>query len=143
MAVWGTDFPYLRATDSPGEESAAHYMDTVTFSKEEFADALGLDLTGSPASWLGLATYTAGGGVNTMFIGGQEFKGTELRSRLGLRSTAFTMRAEGDTVTVTTRGFGHRVGMSQYGDAMALLGSDFEQILSHYYQGTVLKLWEN
>lgn len=144
VAVWGTDFPYLRATNSPGEENAAHYMDTVLFSTEEFADALGLKLSGSPQSWLGMATYTAGGGVNTMFIGGQEFKGTVLRSLLGLRSTDFTMTAEGDAITVVTRGFGHRVGMSQYGaDAMALSGSRYEEILSHYYQGTTLTHWKN
>lgn len=139
VAVWGTDFPYLRATDSPGEEDAAHYTDTVTFTKEEFQNLLGTSLRGSPASWLGMATYTAGGGIASMEIGGVSYKGTELRSLLGLRSTAFTMTAEGDTITVTTRGYGHRVGMSQYGaDAMAVAGSSYAEILAHYYQGTTL-----
>lgn len=142
VAVWGTDVPYLRATDSPGEEQATHYTDTVTFSGDEFAQALGLKLTGDAASWLGRATYTAGGGVNTMTIGGKEFQGTELRKRLGLRSTAFTMTAEGNAISVTTKGYGHRVGMSQYGaDAMAVQGSGYEEILAHYYQGTVLSAW--
>lgn len=141
VAVWGTDFPYLRATDSPGEEGAAHYTDTVYFTKQEFAGALGLSLSGSPESWLGAATYTAGGGVNTMIIGGREFGGAELRSLLGLRSTAFTMSAGADGVTVVTRGFGHRVGMSQYGaDAMAAAGSTYEEILAYYYKGTTLEL---
>lgn len=143
-AVWGTEFPYLQATDSPGEEYAAHYTDTVYFSAPEFAGALGLVLSGSPEEWLGAATYTEGGGVSTMFIGGHEYTGTGLRSLLGLRSTAFTMTADDGGITVTTKGFGHRVGMSQYGaDAMAASGSSCEQILSHYYQGTVLTLWEN
>lgn len=142
VAVWGTDYPYLRATDSPGEENAAHYTDTVTFTAQEFVDKLGLSLTGKPASWLGYVTYTAGGGVATMEIGGRVFKGTELRSLLGLRSTAFTMTAGGDSITVTTRGFGHRVGMSQYGaDAMAASGSTYPQILAYYYNGTTLQLW--
>ena len=144
VAVWGSDFPYLRATDSPGEEAATHYTDRVTFSGEEFADALGLNLAGSPKSWLGMATYTAGGGINSMFIGGQEFKGTELRSKLGLRSTDMTMTADENGITIVTKGFGHRVGMSQYGaDAMALAGSSYEEILAHYYQGTILAKWEN
>ena len=141
VAVWGTDFPYLRATDSPGEEEAAHYTDTVTFTAAEFQAKLGQTLSGSPASWLGVTTYTAGGGVAAMEIGGQSYKGTELRSLLGLRSTAFTMTAGEDSITVTTKGYGHRVGMSQYGaDAMAALGSSYPEILAHYYQGTELTL---
>ena len=144
VAVWGTDVPYLRSVDSPGEENAAHYTDTVTFTREEFGSALALELTGEPESWLGAVTYTAGGGVDTMVIGGVSFKGTALRKILGLRSTAFTMTAGEDSVTVTTRGYGHRVGMSQYGaDAMAVTGSSFEEILVHYYQGTILECWEN
>lgn len=142
VAVWGTDFPYLRATDSPGEENATHYTDTVTFSLEEFSQRLGLELSG--AGWLGVATYTAGGGVNTIFIDGTEFKGTELRTLLELRSTNFDIIPEGETVAVQTKGFGHRVGMSQYGaDAMAASGSSYPEILAHYYQGTSLQLWEN
>ena len=144
VAVWGRDFPYLRATSSPGEEDAAHYTDEVFFSGEEFLNALGLDLSGSPEGWLGYTTYTAGGGVNTMVIGKKEYKGTELRSLLGLRSTAFTMTANADGITITTRGFGHRVGMSQYGaDAMAVGGSTCREILAHYYRGTTMQQWEN
>lgn len=142
VAVWGANVPYLRSTDSPGEEQAAHYTDTVTFSKTEFAQALGLELTGDEANWLGYATYTAGGGVDTMTIGGKKFQGTELRKLLGLRSTAFKVAVEGENISITTRGYGHRVGMSQYGaDAMAVQGKDYEEILAHYYQGTVLTAW--
>ena len=144
VAVWGTDYPYLRATDSPGEEHAAHYTDTVTFTAEEFSSKLGQALSGNPETWLGFTTYTAGGGVNSMRIGNVEYKGTELRSLLSLRSTAFTITAEDDTITITTRGFGHRVGMSQYGaDAMAIAGSTFDEILAHYYKGTSLERFRN
>lgn len=142
VAVWGTDVPYLRATQSPGEEYATHFTDTVTFTPEEFSSALALDLKGEPETWFGPVTYTAGGGVNTMMIGGISFEGTALRKILDLRSTAFTVEAGEDAITITTRGYGHRVGMSQYGaDAMAASGSSFEEILSHYYQGTKLEQW--
>lgn len=142
IAVWGTDFPYLRATDSPGEEYASHYSDTVSFSLEEFSQKLGIALSGS--DWLGAATYTAGDGVNTIYIGGKEMKGTQIRSLLGLRSTNFQIVPQGKTVSVHTKGYGHRVGMSQYGaDSMATAGSTYEQILAHYYRGTQLTLWEN
>ena len=144
VAVWGTDYPYLRATDSPGEEGAAHYTDTVTFTKGELEAALGVSLGEDPGGWFGFTTYTAGGGVNTMRIGGKDFAGTELRRLLGLRSTAFTVDAQEGGVTITTRGYGHRVGMSQYGaDAMAAGGSGYGEILDHYYPGTELKrLWD-
>ena len=141
VAVWGTDVPYLRAVQSPGEEKATHYTDTVYFLKEEFLDKLGLNLTGSPEEWLGKCTYTAGNGVQSMVIGGKTYEGTQLRSLLGLRSTVFSMKADAGGITVTTRGFGHRVGLSQYGaDAMAVNGSGYEEILAHYYPGTTLEL---
>ncbi|MBQ8834959.1 MAG: stage II sporulation protein D [Oscillospiraceae bacterium] len=133
-AVWGTDYPYLQSVESPGEENAAHYTDTISYDAERLEALLGLD-----SSRLGAVTYTEGGGVDTIVIGGTEFKGTELRRLLGLRSTAFTLTREGDTITITTKGYGHRVGMSQYGaDAMAVSGSSFEEILAYYYQGTQL-----
>ena len=74
-----------------------------------------------------------------MVIGGQTYTGTQLRSLLNLRSTWFTIDPGLEIITITTRGYGHRVGMSQYGaDAMAASGKDFSQILSHYYPGTQL-----
>jgi len=142
VAVWGTDVPYLQAVDSPGEEIASHYVETVRFTAEEFETKLQTELSNRPESWFGTVVYTDGGGVATMQIGDKTYKGTDLRAMLGLRSTAFSMTAVGDTVTVTTKGYGHRVGMSQYGaQAMAIDGSDYTQILSHYYPGTTLENW--
>ena len=139
QAVWGADVPYLQAIQSPGEEIATHYVDTVTFSASEFCNLLSLDAEGNPEQWVESLTYTNGGGVDTIRLCGQNFKGTDLRARLGLRSTAFFITAVGDTVTITTKGFGHRVGLSQYGaEAMALQGATYEQILSHYYKGVTL-----
>lgn len=139
IAVWGTDFPYLRARSSPGEEGATHYTDTETFTLKEFNAALGTSLDGDPEKWFGMTTYTAGGGVATMQIGGKTYEGTQLRSLLGLRSTAFTVIANETSVSITTKGYGHRVGMSQYGaDAMAVSGSSYREILAYYYPGTEL-----
>lgn len=140
LAVWGTDIPYLQAVESPGEENATYYTDAVQFTADAFADALGIVATGSPAKWFGPVTYTEGGGVATMEIAGSVFKGTEIRQKFGLRSTVFTIMAVGNNIHVSTKGFGHRVGMSQYGaEAMAVSGSDYQEILAHYYPGTVLK----
>lgn len=143
VAVWGQDVPYLQAVDSPGEEDAPRYSDSVTFAASEFAQLLGLSAQGDPAGWFGEVTYTDGGGVDTMVIRGQSFRGTKLRSALGLRSTAFEVKVSGQTITVTTRGFGHRVGMSQYGaQAMAEGGSGYKAILAHYYTGAELTAME-
>ena len=140
VAVWGREYPYLRATDSPGEEKAAYYSETKSFRPEEFQQALGVSLTGEPAQWMGEVTRTAGGGVDTMEIGGKKYTGVELRAALGLRSTAFTITVQDHLIQIETHGYGHRVGMSQYGaDAMAAGGADFRQILSHYYPGTDLE----
>lgn len=139
LAVWGTDIPYLQAVDSPGEEKAVHYTDTVRLTASEFADRLGIHPAGGADTWFGATTYTDGGGVQTISVAGVLFKGTELRQKLGLRSTAFTVTVVGDAIYISTKGFGHRVGMSQYGaDAMAAQGSTYDEILAHYYPGTVL-----
>ena len=139
LAVWGTDIPYLQAVDSPGEENATHYTDTVQLKVSEFATLLGISPKAVSSAWLGYVTYTEGGGVDTMIIDGKKFTGVEVRQKLGLRSTAFTMLVVGDTIHISTRGYGHRVGMSQYGaEAMAVNGSNYKEILYHYYPGTTL-----
>ena len=139
VAVWGQDVPYLQAVESPGEENAPRFTDSVEFTAGEFAGKLGLSAEGDPAGWFGSVIYTDGGGVDTMTIRGEVFSGVQLRSKLGLRSTAFEIKVSGNRITVTTRGFGHRVGMSQYGaQAMAREGSSCAEILAHYYTGTQL-----
>ena len=136
-AVWGTDVPYLQAVDSPGEEKANAYSGKLYFTAAEFAAALGRTLAGTPSGWLGKVTYTDGGGVQTMYIGGICYEGTRLRKLLGLNSTIFTMTASDSGITVEMLGHGHRVGMSQYGaDAMAVRGNTCGEILAYYYQGT-------
>jgi stage II sporulation protein D len=136
-AVWGQDVPYLQPVISPGEENAPVFTDSKSFTIEEFEAAIGMHLYGDPDSWFTQVTYTAGGGVETMLIGNIPYRGTTIRSLLGLRSTIFFVSVEDGIITFHTRGFGHRVGMSQYGaNAMALAGRDYQQILQYYYQGT-------
>lgn len=143
VAVWGSDVPYLQSVESPGEEIAEHYTDAVYFTKEQLETALAVELKGNSDAWIGTIVYTEGGGVASADIGGIRFSGTAVRSALGLRSTAFTAKTQQDGITFTTKGYGHRVGMSQYGaQAMALNGSGFEAILAHYYQGTALENWQ-
>ncbi|MCQ2419325.1 MAG: stage II sporulation protein D [Clostridia bacterium] len=140
--VWGSEVPYLQAVDSPGEEAALPFTDEKSVSREAFCAVLsGLEpaCDFSKEPWVGTITYTQGGGVDEMELGGIFFDGTALRSAFSLRSTLFTVEFKQDEVIFHTKGFGHRVGMSQYGaDAMARNGSSFEDILAYYYQGTEL-----
>lgn len=140
VAVWGADVPYLQAVDSPGE-NAPYDGEAVTFTPQELQRLLKtlhpeLQLPGSPAAWFGEPVLTPGGGVDSIKIGEIPFSGKALRSLLGLRSTVFTVSVREDAICFQTQGYGHRVGMSQYGArAMALAGSSWTEILKHYYRG--------
>lgn len=139
QAVWGTEVPYLQSVESPGEEQAKHYVDTVKYDIREFTALLDLPYKSPGDVKIDKTVYTKGGGIKEMEIGGKSFSGPQLRKALKLRSTSFYISIVGETVIITTKGFGHRVGMSQYGaDAMAVNGATYAQILLHYYQGVEL-----
>lgn len=136
VAVWGEAYPYLKSVDSPGEENAEHFADTVYFSAEKLENALGHAFTGSGGGWVGWCTYTVGGGVDKLCLAGKIYTGIQLRKQLGLRSTMFYLTEKENGIEFTTYGSGHRVGMSQWGaEAMAVQGSNMEEILEHYYPG--------
>lgn len=138
VAVWGTDIPYLQAIDSPWDAGAKYHRDTVVFAENELMEKLGLTGTSEEFTYSNI-TYTDGDGVESIDICGKQFSGVELRSLLGLRSTAFTIEKDADTICFTTKGYGHRVGMSQYGaESMAQQGNTYEEILAYYYPQTQL-----
>lgn len=131
QAVWGGAVPYLVPVESPGEGEASGYESTVSVPMETFLATLDIE---RPA--VSAVNYTEGGGVDTVIVDGKTISGTEMRSLFGLRSTLFSMEISEDAVNFQVRGFGHRVGMSQYGaKAMAEAGSDYEEILKWYYTG--------
>ena len=135
LAVWGTDYPYLQSVSSP--EYQEEHISSIPL--EEFQSAIGAEFSDNPEEWFGTVTYTEGAGVESIEICGTKFTGTQLRASLGLRSTAFRMIPVGQNIIIITHGYGHRVGMSQYGaNAMAETGSNWQTILQHYYPGTTL-----
>lgn len=140
-AVWGGQVPYLRSVKSPGEESASKYQSVVTVPFSQFKAVLPeAKLTGNPSSWFGSVHRTSGGGVSEIIIGGQTYTGTDIRSRFHLNSTMFEIAIGADEITFEVQGYGHRVGMSQYGaNAMAKEGKTYEEILHHYYTDTEIK----
>ncbi len=145
VSVWGGDVPYLQSVRSPGEEDAPRFSSVVRIDSMQFRDTIlssgkGVSLTGKPESWIEEVTYTSGGGVDTMRIGGAAFRGTELRKMFGLNSTNFSVSVAEDGITFDVHGFGHRVGMSQYGaENMAEQGFDYRSILLYYYQGVKIE----
>ena len=141
--VWGTAVPYLIPVDSSTDQNADNYIYTVSFSAAQLQQLLtGLGLApdlSAPEGWFGDAALTPSGYVASLPVCGQTVTGPALRKALSLRSACFTVQYQNGSFFFTTRGYGHRVGMSQYGaNAMAEDGADFKEILSHYYGGTIL-----
>ena len=105
------------------------------------AERLGIaaDLS-QQAQWFGTPVLTPSGYVDSLPVCGQTVQGTALRKALGLRSACFTVVCQSGTFSFTTRGYGHGVGMSQWGaKALAEQGADYRAILAHYYPGTELR----
>ena len=94
---------------------------------------------GTPCRWFTAGDRSAAGGVITVELGGVTVEGTAVRELFGLQSTNFTLTTTENSITFHTIGYGHGVGLSQYGAKyMAEQGSSYSEILSHYYQGTTL-----
>lgn len=132
---FGADVPYLQAVTEPYGMSAPRAKATLTMPLARVAAAFGQ----SPAELAEGVTVlerTASGRVASMRVGDRVVSGREFRERLGLNSTDFTDTVHGDALVVTTLGYGHGVGMSQYGaNEMAAAGADFRAIIRHYYAG--------
>lgn len=141
--VWGTALPYLIPVDSSTDLSADNYQYTAVFSAAQVQQAfsvLGItaDLA-APESWFGPVEQTSSGYTKSLTVCGQTVSGTALRQALGLRSTCFTVQYQSGNFSFTTRGYGHGVGLSQWGaKAMAEQDTDYADILAHYYPGTQL-----
>lgn len=129
--VWGGDLPYLTGCDTA--ETAE--VSSVVYSAEEIRAILrenGYEPTDEAIT----PEYNENGRVSEAEVFGVELKGTELRTMLGLKSAAVTVTESEDGYVFSAHGYGHGVGMSQYGaQAMAESGADYRAILAHYYKG--------
>lgn len=140
--VWGSDIPYLQCVDSPGGEACPKYHATVTLSADEIRKRAAksipsANLSGKPSDWFKASKRSEAGGIISLKFGGVQVQGTALRTLLGLNSTNFTVKVDGDMLTFTTTGYGHGVGLSQWGAKYAAeQGQTWQEILTHYYPGT-------
>ena len=141
-SIWGEkDIPYLQSVETAGEDSYKQYSSEVTLTKDELTEKIKSKYPDIEINWddkecIKILEYTDSKRVKTIKVGNTEIAGTELRSLLGLKSTNFTFKIEKDNITFSVTGYGHGVGMSQTGaDSMAKSGSDFEEIIKHFYTG--------
>lgn len=144
-AVWGSGVPYLVPVDSPEGEEVPNYRSAVTLTAEEVRtlakeSGLGANLSGDPSGWFSGVSHTASGRVAEITLGGVTLTGGAARSLFGLRSACFAVEEEDGVFTFSVTGYGHGVGMSQYGaNAMAKAGDSWREIVSHYYTGITIQ----
>lgn len=136
--VWGNSFPYLVSVDSPYDNGNPSYLKSVSFSYSDISKMLGVIIT-SDTNFI-VNGKTSGNRVTSISVGEVTLTGIDFRNKLGLRSADFDVVKNDEGVVITTRGYGHGVGMSQYGaNGMAKAGSSYRDILFHYYPGVSLK----
>ena len=141
VEVWGNAVPYLTGVDSPEGDEVPNYHSTAVFSLEEFKSKVlaqypDADLSGDPSAWFQHIVPNSAGGVEQLELGGVTISGSDLRTLLGLRSAVFTVSADSEKVSFSVTGYGHGVGMSQYGaNALAKEGKTYDEILKWYYTG--------
>lgn len=138
--VWSGDMPYLRSVDSPeGEETVPNYYSAAEFTAAEAKALLAqahpeLTFSGGPDKWFGAVEKDESGRVGTVEVCGAPLRGVEVRRVFSLRSACFTIDAAADRVTFRVTGYGHGVGMSQYGaNELARQGRTWQEILLWYY----------
>lgn len=151
--TYGGNYPYLSEVESKYDSQDASNWDKVTYLKVSdvkswLQSSTGLTLGGNPEEWISIDSHTAGGYVGNVTVHGTDgsktyrsnyFKETVIKNKL--RSTWFTFDVSGDNFIFTTRGYGHSVGMSQWGAQLYAKneGWSYRQILSHYYKGTTIE----
>ena len=128
--VFGESKDYLQSVDSSWDENVKNFTVETNITKEEFCKKLDISCNDIIINNIKRSETNR---VNEITINNKTFKGTEVRSILNLRSTDFNIEIN-ESIKITTKGYGHGVGMSQYGaNEMAKNGSTYEEILKHYY----------
>ena len=137
LDVFGNYYPYLISVSSEYDKNASSYLRTINMPLDTISNKLGLSLNND--SVISILSYTDGGNIKEININGNNFSGKKIRELLNLRSADFDISISDNNANITTRGYGHGVGMSQYGaNGMANAGYSYKDILAHYYPGTTL-----
>ena len=143
--VWDKALPYLVSVRCDWDSDAPHYREEKRVTFADIIANLGEDATIMTASADGsdvvqVVNRTESGRADLVRIGGQNYSGYDIRAKLALRSSNFTAKTDGDGIIFTTVGYGHGVGLCQYGaNGMAKAGYSYRDILAHYYQGVTVQ----
>lgn len=136
--VFPNEVPYLRSVESKWDEISPVYEVNYSFDLKDFYQKLDLDYNDKVN--LEVIDKTSTGRIKKIKINNKLFDGSEVVNKLELRSNHFTINQNNDKVHIVTKGYGHGVGMSQYGaQGMALEGYKYDEILKHYYQDVKIK----
>lgn len=136
--VFSNKVPYLQSVSSTWDEISPVYQVNYNFSLDDFYKKL--DLVYSSNINIEILDSTSTGRVKKLKINGVTYDGNTIVNKLKLKSNHFRITQNGSNIKIITKGYGHGVGMSQYGaQAMALKGYNYKEILSHYYKGTTIK----
>jgi stage II sporulation protein D len=134
-AIWTNSLPYLQSVESPWDKNSPKFNGQKVIPIAEFEAKLGVKVPGNGKIGEVIA-FTAGKRVAKVDINGKEISGKDIREKLGLMSTDFTLERKGDKIVINTQGYGHGVGMSQYGaNGMATEGKKYQDIVHYYYKG--------
>lgn len=135
--VWGNSMPYLVPVESPYDNTNKSIVYDKFITYEELSNKLGIVF--NKETNIEIVNKTTGDRVETLNINDVNYTGVDIRNLLGLRSADFKINKDNNGITFTTTGFGHGVGLSQYGaNGMAKNGYNYEAILKHYYTGVSL-----
>lgn len=134
--VFGENLPYLISVSSTWDENSPSYLTTLELKKEDFYKKLELEYKDELNIEIERNETNS---IKTITINGTTLKGTDFRYKLNLKSTNIDIKEE-NNIIITSKGFGHGVGMSQYGaEELASIGYKYDQIIKYYYQGTEIK----
>lgn len=130
---WPKAIPYLRSVPSPWDKNSPKFNWKQEFTVSDFEAKLGVKLGKDIGN---ITALTSGKRVAKVNFNGKILTGKDIRDKLDLRSADFRWERKGNNIIITTKGFGHGVGMSQYGaNGMAEEGKTYMDIVKYYYQG--------
>lgn len=140
---WPNSYPYLRSVSSPWDKNSPKFNAQKVFSVRDFETKLGVKI-GNSNKIGNITGFTAGKRVAKVDFNGKTLSGREIRDKLDLKSSDFRWERKGDNIIITTKGYGHGVGMSQYGaNGMAEEGKNYKDIVKYYYKGVEVTSAEN
>lgn len=143
--VWGFDYPYLISVPCPWDQKSPRYTEKKEFAVTDIEQLLGAETQVVTAVQNGngatqVIEKTDSGRIGQIRIGSKVLSGLTVREKLDLRSTNFTIEIQGSKMIFNTIGYGHGVGLCQYGaNGMAKAGRDYRQIITTYYTGVAIK----